>query len=611
MTRRFGPLLLTMALASVALAQGGTPAPSAEKTPKDAPAKKKIARVATIELRLDGTEDPHAAMPFVDAKLNLRGFMKLVDRIAQDPTCNAVVLEPKGYGVGWARLLEVREGLKTLRRAGKKVFIYKETLGSADLVLASVADRISVPESGSVVLPGLAIESWYMKDMLAKLRVKFDVIHIGAYKSAGESMVRDSMSKEAKEALDPILDELYESMIAAIAEGRGIGKDAVKKAIDKGLLTAKEAQAAGLIDRVEYRDQFGDGVKSHCPGMSVKKWKDPLSKGKPKIDPNNPLAALGMVMNMLMTPEPKLPDGPKVAVIYCSGAIVSGESQYDWSGNVAAMGSKTIVKAIDKARKNKDVKAIVLRVNSPGGSALASDMIWRAVDRAKAVKPVIASMGDVAASGGYYISMNAHSIYAQPQTITGSIGVVGMIPNVDDVYPWIGIKPERLTRGKRSAALLTSKGLSDDDKEMIRGHMKAIYSDFVAKVAAGRGKTPSEIEPIAQGRVWTGRKAKEIGLVDKLGGLEAAIAEAAQRGGIGADKQEGEDWYVLEIPRRKSPFEMLDEMFGLRLGIEQAVLQKMPALRRVLRHLQTMQAVSKDKICLIHPELSGLLDAAR
>jgi len=602
MSQRLFALLF---VASLAWAQEAEEAKET-KEPERAEKKQK-ARIAEVEIKIDGVEDPHPAVPFLPQKLNYRGFLKLVDRIAEDPECDAVLLKPKSYGVGWARLLEVREALLKLKRAGKRVFVYKESYQAPDLVLASVADRVSMPESGMVALPGLAIESWYMREMLAKLRIKFDVIHIGEYKSAGESLVRDSMSKQLEDSLNPILDELYGSMVKAIAEGRGLTADAVRNAVDRGLLTPQQAKEAGLVDRIEYEDQFRAGIKAFFPDRKLLKWKDPEKKKGMQIDPNNPMAVFTMFFSMLADKKERLPEGPKVAIVYCTGPITSGKSQYDWFGNVASMGSETIVKAIDKARENDDVKAIVLRVNSPGGSGLASDMIWRAVERARELKPVVASMGDVAASGGYWISMNSTKIVAEPQTITGSIGVVGIVPNVDDLYPWIGINPERLTRGKRAAALLTTKGFGENDKEMLRSFMREFYDDFVAKVAAGRGKTPAEIEPIARGRVWTGRKALDLGLVDQLGGLEDATALARQLGGIA-----GDDFHVLELPRRAGPFEMLQEMFEAReglaaLGMDAALLKRAPLLRRVLVHLQTLRAVARDKVCVIHPELTGLL----
>jgi len=598
-----------LVLASLALAQEGAATEEAKAKPKAE--KRATARIEEVKVKIDGTEDPHPAMPFGPKKLNYFGFLRYVREIAHDPDVDAVLLEMEGYSVGWSRLLEVRQALKQLRDSGKKVFVYKESLTTPDLVLASVADRISVPESGMVALPGLATESWYMKDMLAKLRVRFDVIHIGEYKTAGESLVRSSMSPELKESLDPVLDELYASMCNAIAEGRGLSVDAVKKAIDQGLMTPRQAKAAGLIDRVEYHDQFKDGIKSYFPDKKLKRAKSRLKKGQFQFDSNNPMAFVSMIMSSLFqAKKEQLPEGPRVAIVYCTGPITSGKSQYDWLGGLASMGSETIVEAIDKARKDKDVKAIVLRINSPGGSGLASDMIWRAVERAKDDgKPVIASMGDVAASGGYWIAMNSTAILAEPQTITGSIGVVGLMPNIDDLYTWVGINPERLSRGKRAEGLMTTKGLTDEDKTMLRDLMKSFYGDFVAKVAAGRSKTPAEIEKIARGRIWTGRDALKLGLIDRLGGLEDALVLAREKGGIEGSEL-GKDFHVMELPRRKGPFEALEDLFGTRLGITDIALREMPQLRRVLWHLQTLRRVGSDRICVIQPELAGFAHAA-
>ena len=605
--RRLIALLMLIAASAVAQDKAvEAKVPAAEKKPAEP-----SARIEEIKVVIDGTEDPLPVIPFGPKKLNYYGFLQYVKEIARDPEVDAVLLNLKGYSVGWSRLLEVRGALKSLRQSGKKVFVYKENFGTADLALASVADRISMPESGMVVLPGLAIESWYMKGLLSKLHIKFDVIHIGEYKTAGESMVRDSMSKELKESLDPILDELFNSMVKAIAEGRGLSEDAVKKAIDQGLMTPRAAKAAGLIDRVEYYDQFRQGIKAYFPGKRLKKARNRLKRKGPQFDANNPFNIIGMLMSSLMTKEKEL-EGPKVAIVYCTGPIMSGKSQYDWMGNIAAMGSETIVKAIEKARKNKDVKAVVLRINSPGGSGLASDMIWRAIERTKESKPVIASMGDVAASGGYWIAMNSNAILAEPQTITGSIGVVGMVANVDDLYTWVGINPQRLSRGKRAEALLTTKSLGDDDKAALRGLMQDFYGDFVAKVAAGRGKTPAEIEHIARGRVWTGRDALRLGLVDRLGGIQDAIALARERGGIKGD-QVGKDFHVVEYPRRKGPFEAIQELFEARAGFDAfdaVALKDVPQLRQILTQLRALRAVARDRICVINPELTGLATAA-
>ena len=612
-------LVALLLLAIPAAAQTDTAVPvKAEVTDKAVPVKKveapkqEQALIAEISVKIASAEDPFAANPFGPSQRNYLAFLQAIKDASRDSDLAGVMLKLEGAQVGWARLMEIRDALMELRKAGKKVFIYKENYSTADLVLAAAADRVSMPETGMVVLPGLAIEMMYMKGLLDKLHIKFDVIHIGDFKTAGESMVRDTMSPAQKRSLDPILDEFYATMIKAIAEGRGLSEDAVRKLVDKGIFYGAEAQKAGLIDRVEYRDQFLVGMKAMFPGKKVLKTSK-YGRGKgTQFDPNNPLAAMQILMTAFMGgAKKKRAPGPRIAVIYCTGAITSGKSQYDWTGGISSMGSDTIVKAIDKARKDKDVKAIVLRVNSPGGSALASDMIWRAVARAKETKPVIASMGDVAASGGYYISMNADAIFAEPQTITGSIGVVGMIPNMDDFFPWIGISPQRLSRGKRAEAFMTSKGMGDEDKAVLRGTMKALYGDFVAKVAAGRGKTPAEIHEVAQGRVWTGRAAKQHGLVDQLGGLQDAIIYARVKAGL----KDGEKFEISELPARGGPFEALEKMFGgaeadLGSDLDWALLKRVPELRKLLLRIATYRRIAVDKITLLNPELDAFMQPA-
>ena len=608
-------LLLSLFVAPV-LAQDAAQDVAAKEAPaneakkaetKKAEAKEEIARIAEIPVNFAADEDPYAANPFGATPRNFLGFMTMLKEVANDPSVDGVLLKLQSAPVGTARLMELRDALMQLRKGGKKVFLFKEGYDARDLILASAADHVSMPETGMVVLPGLAIEMMYMKGLLDKLRIKFDVIHIGDFKTAGESMVKDKMSEEQRKSLAPILDEFYNSMVKAIADGRGLEVEAVKKAIDHGMFQGAAAKKAGLVDRIEYRDQFIESMKAAFPGKRVLKTDKYARNGGAKIDPNNPMAAMTVLMQALMggTPKKKEAPGPRVAVIYCTGQITSGPSQYDWTGNIASMGSDTIVKAIDKARKDENVKAIVLRVNSPGGSALASDMIWRAVARAKTKKPVIASMGDVAASGGYYISMNSDAIFAEPQTITGSIGVVGMVPNMDEFWPWVGISMERMTRGKRAAAFMTSKGMSDEDKAVLRESMKTIYGDFVGKVAAGRGRTPAEIEPFAQGRVWTGRDALKHGLVDRLGGLRDAIAFAKDKAGLAGNNEVK----LVELPRRGGPLEALEKMFGgaaEMTGIELEMLKSVPALRKALLKIAGYQRISVDRIAVLNPEVDAL-----
>ena len=296
------------------------------------------------------------------------------------------------------------------------------------------------------------------------------------------------------------------------------------------LVKPEQAQAAGLIDAVAYEDEFEQQVKEQM-SQDIDWVSDYGNEEAKKLEEmmQSPMAVFALFQQMLGGQKKELPKGPKIAIVYATGPINSGKSTQGFSGQT--MGSETIVAALDEARKNEDVKAVILRVNSPGGSALASDMIWRAIERVKEKKPVIASMGDVAASGGYWISMGCNRIIAQPSTITGSIGVVSAVPDVTAVLDKVGVNIEVVGAGPRVEEMSILSGVSPFLKDMITNSMLDVYDDFLVKVAAGRGLSKAQVQQFAQGRVWTGRQARELGLVDALGGLDDAITVACYLGG--------------------------------------------------------------------------------
>jgi protease-4 len=309
MNRALFALLLTPALL---FAQDVAPATAEIKKPKKQNTEQ-TAWIAEFELKLAADEDPFSDMPFGPQRMNFLGYLSDIRKAAKDSEIDGVLIKLTSTPLGWARMMELREALLELRKSGKKVFLYKENYMTPDLILAGAADRVSMPETGMVALPGLAIEMMYMKGLLDKLHIKFDVIHIGDFKTAGESMVRDTMSDAQRKSLAPILDEFYSSMIKSIADGRGLNEEQVKAAIDKGIFYGKAAKEAGLVDRIEYRDQFVEGMKATFPGKTVKKsTKYGPGKGT-KIDPNNPMAAFTVMMQMLMggAPKKKL-EGPRV-----------------------------------------------------------------------------------------------------------------------------------------------------------------------------------------------------------------------------------------------------------------------------------------------------------
>jgi protease-4 len=437
-----------------------------------------------------------------------------------DNRIKAILLEIDMSGVGWGKAEEIRDAITDFRSSGKPVYAYLEYGMNKEFYIASACDKIYLAPPGELFINGLAADVMFFRGSLDKLGIYPDIYQIGAYKSAGDMFTRKEMSDAHREYINSLLDDLYNRYIAGIAKARGKTTDEVRALIDNAPYGAKQAQAAGLIDGVAYRDELEKQIKTT---LGYKEDEDlRLVTGTSYRQINQ--ESLGMNK------------GEKIAIIYATGEIGSGSSENSPSGS-QSIGSDTVAKALNDARDDKTIKAIVLRVDSPGGSGLASDIIWHAVEAAKQKKPVVVSMGDVAASGGYYISASASKIIAQPSTITGSIGVVAGKPVLKEFYNWIGLSNEYVLRGKNAGMFRETEKFSDDERAKFEEWIKnTYYNDFVPKVASGRSKEVQYIDSIGQGRVWTGEQAKERGLVDEYGGLDRAVEVAKQLAKIPADK---------------------------------------------------------------------------
>ena len=357
---------------------------------------------------------------------------------------------------------------------------------------------------------------------MGKLGIEFEFERIGKYKSAVESYSQDSLSDAAREDREAILNDVFDELTSGIAAGRSIPADSVAGLIDRGPFVSVEAKNAGLVDQIAYEDEL-DGIV-----------RERIARHARRID----LRDLTRRRDHRYTWGPV----PQVAVIFAEGTILSGEDRnHLLLGEI--MGSQTIAKAIRAARNDSDVKAIVLRIDSPGGDGPASDIIWREVKQTIGVKPLVVSMSDVAASGGYYIACAADSIFASPATITGSIGVFAGKLSLAGLYEKIGITTETSTRGAHADMYSLDRPFTDDEREIVRHQIGMFYNNFLKIVADGRRRTPQEIDSVAQGRVWTGKAAQRHGLVDAFGGLPRAIRAAAQMAGI-----EHEDYGVSILP---------------------------------------------------------------
>src|SRR5687768_16755989 len=420
---------------------------------------------------------------------------------------------------------------------------------------------------------------------LDKLGIYPDIYQIGKYKTAANMFKEKEMTEAHREFINEFIEDLYQRYINTIAQARRKTPDEVRTLIDNSPYNAEQAKNAGLIDDAMYRDQLENMLKKQL--------------GQKESDP---LIAVRAHDYRDVSPESLgLNKGERIAVIYATGEIGSGSSQNSPNGD-QSIGSDTVAKALNDAAADKTIKAVVLRVDSPGGSGLASDIIWRAVETANQKKPVVVSMSDVAASGGYYISASASKIIAQPSTITGSIGVLAGKPVMRGFYDWLGISNEYVLRGKTAGMFRETEKFSDEERVKFEEWIKTTYyRDFVPKVAKGRGKDPQYIDSVAQGRVWTGGQAKDKGLVDEFGGLDKAIDVAKQLAKIPADK--GVQRVILPYPTT-----FLQQLFyggensNTQFEQQRAVLAAMPEdARRAFRYMQLMDRMKNGETMLLMP----------
>jgi protease-4 len=572
-------------------------------------ANEKPATATLAHIKLTGSlnEAPVAAEPFFGT--GGENFKSKLDRIGKardDSSVQGLLLEIDGLSVGWGKMDELRRAVADFRKAGKKAYAYLPSGDTRDYVLATACDEVVMPESGSLMLTGVRAEVTFYKDLLDKIGVRADMLQMGSYKGAAEPFTRSSMSKEFRSQLEKVLDDYYANeLVGLLVESRADRKqmtaEEVKKLIDEGPYSARAAAKAGLIDRVAYLDDLPRDLKGELKADRVKVEKNYEQAKVEDLKLTSPWDIVKM-----LNPVKAMGSGKaKVAVIYASGIIVTGKSGDDFlEGEV--IGSTTMIDAIREAEEDKTVKAIVLRVDSPGGSALASDLIWNELRHCK--KPVVASMSDVAASGGYYISMGARKIYAEPGTLTGSIGVVGGKVALGGLFDKVGVTTETLSRGANANLLSPLTPFSNSERKAMTAVMRDTYDQFLEKAAEGRRRAGKDISKddleknLAGGRVWTGRQAKENGLVDELGMLRDAIAEAKKQAGMPAD-QEPE---ILQLPRPKS---LLDTLLDLKsetrspaVGVRQLpLLRELPEVTRAAGSAEALLRLRGEPVWVVLP----------
>ena len=516
---------------------------------------------------------------------SLTGLVMQFKKAKVDKRIKAILLDVNMSGVGWGKAEEIRDAIADFRSSGKPVYAYLEFGLNKEYFIATACDKIFVPPPGELFINGLAADVMFFRGSLDKLGIYPDIYQIGKYKSAGDMFTQKQMTDAHREYINSMLDDLFYRYVNTIAQARKKSPEEVRGLIDNAPYNAMQAKDAGLIDEAMYRDE----VEKQLKQMLGQKETDTLA------------AVRGGEYRDVSPESLGLNKGERLAVIYASGTIDSGTSQNSPSGE-QSIGSDTVAKALNDAAADKTIKAIVLRVDSPGGSGLASDIIWRAVEQANAKKPVVVSMSDVAASGGYYISASAAKIVAQPSTITGSIGVVAGKPVMRGFYDWLGLSNEYVLRGKTAGMFRVTEKFSDEERTKFEEWIKTTYyRDFIPKVAKGRSKDPEYIDSVAQGRVWTGSQARERGLVDEFGGLDKAIEVAKQLAKIPADK--GVERVILPYPTTFLQ-QLLNTSDNSNTQVQQqrAVFAALPDdARRALRFMALMDRMKNGESMLVMP----------
>ena len=468
------------------------------------------------------------------------------DRIADDGRTRGLVLRIRNLGSGWAALEEARREVLALRARGLSVVAYlADPVDVRSYYLACAADQIVATPLATLNVTGIRARVDFLKDALDNLGLEAEVVAVSPYKSAGERFVRNDFSRESREQIERLLDRRYEEVVRAISEGRDLSPEEVRARIDLAPYGAREAPAEGLIDGVCYEDELPQRLGAGERRARLVEW--------------------GAARRSLRVPYRRR-TRRKVALVSLSGTIVRGRSRklpvpLPLVGGEQA-GSESVVAALRVAEKNRRLAALLFHVESPGGDALASDLIWREVERVRAKKPVVVLMGNAAASGGYYVSVPASRVVARRGTVTGSIGVLTIRPVARGLYEKLGINPVTLERGAHAGLLDPTRPPDAQELRVIEGQIQNIYGEFKDRVARGRGMEVRELENIAGGRVWTGTEALEFGLVDEVGGFREALRRARELGGIERDVPEVLTWITPPRGGRPSPGEAVWEVVG-------------------------------------------------
>lgn len=533
---------------------------------------------SVLEIKLDGevvdraTDNPfeNLDIPLLAStqKVGIDLLKESITKAKNEDKVKGIYLRIDDVSAGYAACEEIRSALVDFKTSGKFIYAYSEVYSQKAYYLASVADKIFINPEGSLMFTGISSSTPYFSKALDKLGVEMQVIRHGKFKAAVEPYILDKMSPENKEQIETYIGSIWNNVLGEIATSRNTTVSALNSIADENMYFrhAKKLIDNNLVDSLVYEDQVLDFLKSKA-GIESKK--------------DIPFVTVSELKNVPAKRESKGLAKNKIAVIYAAGEIDMESSS---SLSEEGISGIALSKEIREARQDSSIKAIVLRVNSPGGSALASELIWREVKLAADQKPTVVSMGNLAASGGYYIACAADSIVANPTTLTGSIGVFGLIPNANELIDGkLGIKNEVVNTNKLSDMPSLTRALSDEEKQIMQEMVENVYSTFVSHVAEGRNMTYEQVDAIGQGRVWTGENALKLGLVDKLGTLDDAIAIAKNMAKL-------DTYRVVKLPKETDPIEEL--MKGFSTKMKMSILEK--ELGSAVKYYKSLESIKNS-----------------
>ena len=533
---------------------------------------------------------------------SLREVIDRMDAAKEDKSVRAVLLNlGTGISLNMAQVQEVRTELDALRRAGKRTFVYADSYDTMSYLLASAATDVCLLQGGDVFIPGVGFETMFYKGALDKLGVEADYIQIGEFKGAEEPYTNKKASPELEGEMNRLAAAVYDQLVTQIGQSRNLPSSEVKRMVDETILSGEQTVKRGYVDHLVDQDGLRDLIASEmgeASGTDLDVMADYGQKPRPQMDLSNPLAMIAA-----MAKKPEVSDVPGVALIYAEGVISDGEGQGSFL-SAGGIGSEPMRRAFREAERNDNVKAVVIRIDSPGGSALASEVMWQAARRVAAKKPVVISVGGMAASGGYYLASAGDRIFADPAGIVGSIGVVGGKFVYSGLYDKLGLTTQSFTKGVNASLYSSSTPWSDRQKRLVRTWMHNTYDQFTDRVMTTRKGKIADIDKVARGRIFTAQQAKSRGLVDELGGLEKALAYAAKKGGLPTGEK-------LDI--RVLPEAAINPLAGLMGGLSaespvrgvksDSILRLLPAAARdaLIEQVQMIQVFEKRPVALIAP----------